>query len=64
MNTYSHVASEASCEAAERIARMLWHDAAEDQADPWARLPDGGCTGGVAMLLQISLVVLLGPVKR
>jgi integrase len=30
MNTYSHVAPEVSREAVERIARMLWHDAAED----------------------------------
>src|SRR5262249_41900823 len=33
MNTYSHVAPEVSREAAERIARMLWHDTAEDQVD-------------------------------
>ena len=33
MNTYSHVAPEVSREAAERMARMPWHDAAEDQAD-------------------------------
>jgi hypothetical protein len=33
MSTYSHVAPEVSREAAERMARMLWHDAAEDQAD-------------------------------
>jgi integrase len=31
MNTYSHMAPEASREAADRIARTLWHD--EDQAD-------------------------------
>ena len=33
MNTYSHVAPEVSREAAERMARMLWHGGAEDQAD-------------------------------
>jgi hypothetical protein len=33
MNTCSHVAPEVSREAAERLARMLWHDAVEDQAD-------------------------------
>jgi hypothetical protein len=33
MNTYSHIAPEVSREAAERMARMLWHDAAEDRAD-------------------------------
>ena len=33
MNTYSHVAPEVSREAAERMARMLWHDAGEDPAD-------------------------------
>jgi hypothetical protein len=31
MNTYSHVAPEVSREAADRMARALWHD--EDQAD-------------------------------
>src|SRR6185369_15459901 len=29
-----------------------------------ARLPDGGCAAGVAMLLEVTLVVLLGPVER
>lgn len=29
-----------------------------------ARLPDGGCAAGVAMLLEVPLVVLLGPVER
>ena len=33
MNTYSHVAPEVSREAAERMARMLWHHGDEDQAD-------------------------------
>jgi integrase len=32
MNTYSHVAPEASREAADRMARMLWRDAG-DRAD-------------------------------
>jgi len=31
MNTYSHVAPEVSREAAERMARALWHG--EDRAD-------------------------------
>ena len=26
--------------------------------------PDGGCAAGVAMLLEVPLVVLLGPVER
>ena len=29
-----------------------------------ARSPDGGCAAGVAMLLEVPLVVLLGPVER
>src|SRR5215831_17064834 len=29
-----------------------------------ARLPDGGCAGGVATLFEVALVVLLGPVER
>jgi integrase len=33
MNTYSHVAPEVSHEAAERMARVLWQDDDEDQAD-------------------------------
>ena len=33
MNTYSHVAPEVSREAAERMARMLWQNDDEDQAD-------------------------------
>jgi hypothetical protein len=41
MNTYSHVAPEVSREAAERMARMLWHDAAEDRADDDKRRPGG-----------------------
>ena len=31
MNTYTHVAPEVSREAADRMARALWHD--EDQAN-------------------------------
>jgi integrase len=30
MNTYSHVAPEVSREAADRMARMLWQDGADD----------------------------------
>ena len=30
----------------------------------WARLPDSGCAAGVAMLFEVTLVILLGPVKR
>jgi integrase len=33
MNTYSHVAPEVSHEAAERMARVLWQDDHEDQAE-------------------------------
>ena len=33
MNTYSHVAPEVSREAADRLARLQWQDADEDQAD-------------------------------
>ena len=40
MKTYSHVAPEVSREAADRMARMLWRDADEDQAD------DEGSTRG------------------
>jgi hypothetical protein len=29
-----------------------------------AQLPDGDCAAGVAMLLEVPLVVLLGPVER
>jgi len=32
MNTYSHVAPEVSCEAAERMARALWQDLGDDHA--------------------------------
>src|SRR5215467_15346911 len=30
----------------------------------WVRSPDGGCAGGVAMLFEVALVVVLGPVER
>jgi hypothetical protein len=30
----------------------------------WARLPDGGGAAGVAMLFEVTLVVVLGPVER
>jgi integrase len=33
MNTYSHVAPEVSREAAERMARMLWQSAEDDEAE-------------------------------
>jgi len=33
MNTYSHVAPEVSREAAERMARALWQNVGDDQAD-------------------------------
>ena len=42
MNTYSHVAPEVSREAADRMARALWHD--EDQADD--NNPAGERAGG------------------
>jgi hypothetical protein len=31
---------------------------------PWARLPDGDRAAGTAVLFEVALVVLLGPVKR
>jgi hypothetical protein len=40
MNTYSHVAPEVSREAADRMARMLWQEAAGDRAGA------GGGDGG------------------
>ena len=56
-----------------RSACMLWRSAgiSADGAQNWsicawlrACSPDGGCAAGVAMLLEVPLVVLLGPVER
>src|SRR5580700_3834178 len=48
------------------IGRYLcrWRAEVVDCARLRARSPDGGCAAGVAMLLEVPLVVLLGPVER